>query len=58
MISVIVVLVIAGAVLYLLNSLIPMDPKFKTAINVLAAVVLFLYCLQVLGVWNSGISLR
>jgi uncharacterized protein YhhL (DUF1145 family) len=58
MISLIVALIIAGALLYLLNALVPMDPKFKTAINVLVALVLFLYCLQVLGIWNSGIRLR
>ncbi len=53
MISILVVLVIAGVLLYLLNALIPMDPKFKMVINVLAALFLFLYCLQVLGVWSG-----
>lgn len=54
MISILVVLVIAGVLLYLLNYLVPMDPKFKMVINVLVALFLFLYVLSVLGVWHGG----
>lgn len=58
MISVLVVLVIAGVVLYLLNVLVPMDGRFKTAINVLVGLFLFLWILQVLGVWHGLPALR
>lgn len=58
MISVLVVLVIAGVVLYLLNVLVPMDGRFKTAINVLVGLFLFLWILQLLGVWHGLPSLR
>ena len=36
MIQLIVALVIVGVLLYLLNTLVPMDPKIKTIINVVA----------------------
>lgn len=54
MISVIVALVIAGVLLYLLNALVPMDAKFKMVINALVALFLFLYVLNVLGIWDGG----
>lgn len=54
MIGILVVLVIAGVLLYLLNSLIPMDARFKMVINVLVGLFLFLYVLSVLGVWHGG----
>lgn len=58
MIQVLVVLIIAGVVLYLLNTLVPMDGRFKTAINVLVGLFLFLWILQVLGLWHGMPSLR
>ena len=59
MISIIVMLIVVGVVLYLLNVLVPMDGRFKTAINVLVGLFLFLYILQALGIWSgSGINLR
>jgi hypothetical protein len=58
MIGIIVVLVIAGVLLYLLNVLIPMDGRFKTVINVLVGLFLFLYVLQVLGLWHGLPALR
>jgi hypothetical protein len=54
MISLLVALVVAGVLLYLLNALIPMDPKFKMVINALVALFLFLYVLNVLGIWDGG----
>lgn len=54
MISILVALVIAGVVLYLFNALIPMDARFKMVINALVGLFLFLYVLNVLGVWEGG----
>jgi len=48
LVTILVVLVIAGVLLYLLNVLIPMDAKFKTVINVLVALVLFLWVVGLL----------
>lgn len=56
MISILVTLVIFGVILYLI-SLIPMDGTVRRIIQVLAILVLFLYLLQILGLWH-GLPLR
>lgn len=58
MITLLVYLAIAGVIVWLFNYLIPMDPKFKTVINVIIALFLFLYILQVLGVWSGLPNLK
>lgn len=44
--SIIVVLVVAGFLVYLANTLIPMDPKFRTALNAIVGLLLFLWILS------------
>lgn len=41
--SLIIVLVVVGAVLYLVNSVIPMDAKVKTIVNVIVVVLLLIW---------------
>ena len=50
LISLIVVLVVVGVILYLINTYIPMAPPFKTIINVLVILFLCLWLLSVFGV--------
>lgn len=56
-ISLLVVLIIVGVVLYLVNTLIPMDAKIKTIINAVVVIVVLLWVLQALGLM-SGLNLR
>lgn len=56
MITLVVALVIAGALLYII-SLLPIDATIKRIIYVVVIIFLFLYCLQALGLW-SGVSLK
>ncbi len=49
LISLLVVLMVAGILLWLVNTYIPMDPKIKTVLNVVAIVVVVLWLLQVFG---------
>jgi len=58
LIGVLVALVIVGVVLWLLNTLIPMDPKIKTIINVVVVLVVCLYLLQVFGLIGSTHNIR
>jgi len=53
LISLLVVLVIVGVVLYLLNTLVPMDARIKTVINVVVLLAVFLYVLQSFGFVSS-----
>lgn len=49
-ITFLITLVIIGVILYLLNTLVPMDQKIKTVINVVVLVLVFFYALVSFGV--------
>lgn len=55
LITLLIVLILIGVVLYLVNTLIPMDPKIKTIINVVVIIVVLLWLLQVFGL-ASGLE--
>jgi hypothetical protein len=48
LIQLLVVLVIIGVLLYLFNTFVTMDPRFKTAINVIVCLIAFLWILSAL----------
>jgi hypothetical protein len=50
LLGLIIALVIIGVILWLINSLIPMDPKVKTILNVVVIIVLLLWLLSVFGI--------
>ncbi len=52
-IGLLVVLIIVGVVLWLVNTMIPMDPKIKTIINVVVVLLVCLWLLQVFGLIGS-----
>lgn len=56
LIGLVVVLIIVGVLLYLVNTLIPMDPKIKTIINVVVVLVVCLWLLSAFGLLNDGPS--
>jgi hypothetical protein len=45
---------LVGVALYLINTLIPMDPKIKTVINVVVLVLVLLFVLSSFGVIPAG----
>lgn len=49
LISVVVVLIVVGVLLYLVNSLIPMDAKIKQILNIFIVVAVVLWLLKVSG---------
>lgn len=53
LISLLIVLIIVGVVLYLLNTLVPMDSRIKTVINVVVLLAVFLYVLQAFGLVSA-----
>lgn len=49
LIGLIVVLALVGFALWLINTMIPMDPKIKTVINAIVVVAICLWLLQSFG---------
>ena len=48
LITLLVVLVVVGVLLYLFNQFVTMYTRFKTAVNVIVCLIAFLYCLGAL----------
>lgn len=57
MIEVLVALVVVGVLLYIL-SLIPMDATVKRIIYILVLLVVFLWVLQLFGLWSGPVLRR
>jgi hypothetical protein len=53
MLEILVYIVIAGVIVWLVNTLIPMDARFKMVFNVIVAVALFFFVLRYFGVLDG-----
>ena len=51
LISVIVVLIVIGVILWLINQYLPIDPKIKLIINVLVVICVIIWLLQLVGLF-------
>lgn len=51
--TVIIVLVVVGIALYLINKYVPMDGKIKTILNWVVVIIVIVWLLRALGVFNS-----
>jgi hypothetical protein len=58
LISLVVVLIVVGVLLWLVNTYIPMDQKIKTIINIVVVIAVVLWLLQVFGVLGSMENVR
>lgn len=58
LISIIVVLVVMGLVLYLINTYIPMAQPVKTVLNVVVVLMLCLWLLNAFGIVNVPIRIK
>ena len=52
LLTIILVIVIVGIVLYLVNRFVPMDAKIKTILNWVVVIFLIIYFLKALGVFD------
>jgi len=50
--TILIVLIVAGVLLWLVNSYIPMDGKIKTIFNVVVIIVLIIWLLKVFGLFS------
>ena len=58
MLEIIIVLIVVGVALWLVNTVIPMDAKIKTILNVVVVIVVCIWLLQVLGLIGPLSSVR
>lgn len=58
LVSVVIVLVIVGVILYLINSYIPMASSIKSILNIVVVVAVCIWLLKVAGLWTSITSFQ
>ncbi len=58
LINVILVLIVAGVVLWLINRFIPMDRNIKSILNAVVIIVVVLWLLKVFGIINMLSSIH
>jgi hypothetical protein len=58
LIQVLVVLIVAGVVLWLINRFIPMAGSIKTILNAVVVIVIVLWLLSVFGVLSTFSNIR
>ena len=58
LLTVLIVLVVVGVILWLINNYVPMDRKIKSILNVVAVIVVVIWLLQVFGVLGSLKNLK
>jgi len=58
LVTVLIVLVVVGVILWLINNYVPMDRKIKSILNVVAVIVVVIWLLQVFGVLGSLKNLK
>lgn len=51
--TILIVLIVVGVLLYLINNYIPMDRKIKSILNIVVVIVLIIWLLKAFGLLNS-----
>jgi len=57
-ITIVIVLVILGVLLWFIETYIPMSPPFKTAIRIVVVIGILLWLLQVFGIFSLPLRLH
>ncbi|MBK7231743.1 MAG: hypothetical protein IPH93_05665 [Saprospiraceae bacterium] len=58
LLNIFIVLIVVGVILWLVNTYIPMDGKFKRILNAVAVIGIVLWLLQVFGLLNTLKSIQ
>jgi hypothetical protein len=56
--TILIVLVVVGVLLWLINTYIPMDRKIKNILNIVVVVIVVVWLLQAFGFWSSLKNLK
>ncbi|MCW3090286.1 MAG: hypothetical protein JWP81_1355 [Ferruginibacter sp.] len=51
--TILIVLIVAGVILYLINRYIPMDGKIKSILNIVVVILIIVWLLKVFGILGS-----
>lgn len=51
--TIVIVLIVVGVLLYLINNYIPMDGKIKSILNIVVVIVLIVWLLKAFGILSS-----
>lgn len=57
LVSLVIVLIVVGVILYLINQFIPMDSKIKSILNIVVVIVVILWLLNAFGVFSSSTTI-
>jgi hypothetical protein len=58
LLTILVVLIVAGLILWLINTYIPMDRKIKNILNIVVVIVVIIWLLKLFGIWGSMGNLK
>jgi len=53
LLTILLVIIVVGVLLWLVNSFIPMDSKIKSILNVVVVIILIVWLLKVFGIFSS-----
>jgi hypothetical protein len=56
--TILLVIVVVGVLLWAINSFLPMDPKIKSILNIVVVVLLIVWLLQAFGLINMLRGIR
>ncbi len=56
--TILLVLVVVGVILWLVNAYIPMDSKIKSILNVVVVILVIIWLLQAFGLFSSVKNIR
>lgn len=58
LLTILLVIIVVGVLLWLINSFIPMDHNIKTILNVVVVIVLIVWLLQVFGILSTLLDIK
>jgi hypothetical protein len=58
LLNIVVILIVAGVLLYLVNRYIPMASSIKTVLNIVVVCAVCVWVLQAFGLWGTVTSFR
>ncbi len=58
LLTIVIVLIVVGVLLWLVNTYIPMDRKIKNILNIIVVIALVIWLLKAFGVWGSMDSVK